>query len=254
MSDCQMCEYPILDTAYVCTRCADRVRTRLHEAGDLWPETTVAIARLTRFGDRVRLPGGEHPIPVDLDASRDAASVVNVVTTWSRHVWEEAGRVPPTFPAHLLYWLGHQLEWLRYRPEAGEALDELEDAAALVARIVDSPTAHVYLGPCGDGGCTGELYAPRGRPARCRECDAVHDPDKRRAWLLGAAVDVNGSAADMARWVSALRGDLVSASVVRGLAHRGRIAAVGVDRFGRPTYRVGDVLEVLPAGRATGES
>jgi hypothetical protein len=40
-------------------------------------------------------------------------------------------------------------------------------------------------------------------------------------------------------------GEAVTPSMIRNYADRGRIVAHGVDRKGRPTYRVGDVVEVI---------
>lgn len=247
MNDCTVCGRAILDTAYIDAICAERTAKRLREAGELYAEIAIAVARQVRFGDRVPLRGGDRPIPVNLDASADGAAVVNTWTTWARHIEEQSGRTAPADPVRLAHWLADQVNWLRYRPEGAEALDELEDAAALVIRIVDAPAPRAYLGRCGHDGCTGDLYAPAGRVARCRDCGTEHDPDLRRQWLMREAAEQTGTAADMARYASALIGDMVTSASVRGLAFRGSITAIGADARQRPVYRVGDVLAAMGA-------
>lgn len=248
-NDCSMCGRPIVDTAYVDIACAGRVSRRLAEAGDLYHEIAVTIARQDRFGDRVRTGSTEPPLPFRPEASADSRAVENAITTWARHIEGHRGNAIPAHPAQMFAWLAQQCDWLRYRPEAAEALDELEDAASLVIRIVDAPAPRSYLGPCREDGCRGELYAIPGRVVRCRDCGAVHDAEGRKRWLLGEAVNVRAHAAEIARYASALRGETVTSAMIRGLAHRTRIVAVGTDDRGRPTYRVGDVLEVMGSER-----
>ena len=246
-NECATCGRAILDTAYVDSICADRTAKRLREAAELYTEIAVAVARLVRFGTPIGRGGNEQPIPFNPAASADHASVLNAWTTWARHIEEQSGRQAPTDPVKLAHWLAEQVDWLRYRAEAAEALDELEDAAALVIRIVDAPPPRAYLGRCGHDGCTGDLYALPGRVARCRDCGTEHDPDLRRQWLMREAADQTGTAADMARYASALIGDMVTSASVRGLAFRGRITAIGVDLRERPVYRVGDVIAAMGA-------
>jgi hypothetical protein len=252
MTDCLLCEAQILDTAYACTRCADGTARALHAGAELYPELAVAIARQTRFGEPTRLSTAEQPLPFSIAASIDYGTIVNTTTTWARHITETRGDTPPGTGANLMHWLGNrkQIDWLRYRQEAGEALDELAYAARLVVRAVDAPAVHWFAGRCLQEGCQGELYGRTGaRVIRCRECGFAHDGDARRAWLLDLAQDYLGTAAEIARLASAMRGDMVTTAMVRGYEHRGRLVAHGIDRDGVKTYRVGDVLAVLRDGR-----
>jgi hypothetical protein len=152
---------------------------------------------------------------------------------------------------HLAGWLAEQVVWLRHRPEAAEALDELADAARLAVRTVDNPPDRWYAGSCyaalADGGrCEGELYPVTGvRVIRCPACPAEHDPDARRRWLLDEARDQLAHAGWLAAALTRLTGQTVTAASIRGLAHRGRIATRGVDESGRPQYQVGEVWAVV---------
>lgn len=248
MSDCVLCDYPIMDTAYACHECGRRVSRRLTDSAELYAELAIQIARLSRYGDKVRLSGAEPPIPFNVGASIDHGSIVNTITTWARHIAEQRGEIPPSPGRNLMLWLADpkQMDWLRYRQEAGEALDELDYAARLVERAIDTPQAHWFAGRCLADGCQSELYGRTGAASvRCRQCGSEHDADALRASLLVKARDVLGTASEIARFVSSMRGELVTSSMVRGLAFRGRVVAHGKDRLERPTYRVGDVLGVL---------
>lgn len=252
MSDCALCDRPIIDTAVACVECGNHTAKKLTEQAPNFAEMSVAIARQTRFGDPARLSSNEPPLPFDVDAAIEATSVTNTIRTWATHIANHRGTPPPTTGQNLMLWLAapSQINWLRYRQEASQALDELHYAATLVERCIDAPAHHTYAGPCWANDCQGELYGRQGAAyVTCRDCSTSHDSAARRRWLLDEANDVLGTATEIARFISAMRGDMVTAAMVRGYAHRGRLLARGVDRDGRPHYRVGDVLDTL--GRIT---
>lgn len=242
---CALCDYEILDTAYCCKVCGDRTAKNLLAGGELYMEMAVAIARQVRFGDPMGRGRSEQPLSFDWDKSVDRSTVDNTITTWVRHIVAETGAWTPSNVGELMRWLADpkQIDWLRYRPEAAEALDELDYAGRLVVRSIDAPSERWYAGPCMTGSCAEDLY---GRPSaavlRCKECGTEHDAEARRDWLLNQAEDMLFNAADIARFASSVRREKVTSSQIRGLAHRGRIAAKGFDRNQKPTYRVGDVL------------
>lgn len=244
---CASCDRPILDTAYVCSLCSDRTGKNLLVGAELYMEMAVAIARLVKFGDPIGRGRSEMPLPFDWDRSVDRSTVDNVVSTWARHIVEETGAWTPSNVGEVMRWLADpkQINWLRYRQEAAEAFDELDYAARLVIRCVDSPSERWYAGPCSTDGCTEDLYGrPNASTLRCKECGTIHDAQARRDWLLKQADDVLGTATEVARFASAMRGESVTAASIRGLAFRGRIEAKGT-RKNDPTYRVGDVLVAI---------
>lgn len=182
MPDCASCGEPITDSAYVCRLEADRSARRWREAADLWPHVAEAAWRQTRIGERGRGGSGhEQPLPVDLPASDARWSVANTVQTWARHVAQETGADLPAGIASAWRWLAGRTDWLRYRPYAGEVMDELDDAAALVWRTVDLPPvrSRIPVGPCPQPDCAGQVTAVV--PAReqvpavmsCGQCGAA---------------------------------------------------------------------------------
>lgn len=242
MSDptCPRCGRPMSDTAYVCGGCDNKLAAELTATSDLLPEMAVTVARLDRIGQAGRSTG-ENPLPVNLDAANAEAAVNNVFTTWARIVVDERGLV---VVGEVALWLAGQVTWLRYRPEADEAYDELHDACRLVARTIDIPVPRWYAGPCE---CGVELYAAsQAMVVRCQvdECRREYDARERKAWLLEQARDVLAHAGWIAAAASAL-GEPVTADMIYGYVRRGRLLAHGRDLRARPLYRVGDVLDVL---------
>lgn len=153
--------------------------------------------------------------------------------------------------ARAALWLVDHLDWLRHRAEADDALAELEYAAAIVRRTVDTRSPRWYAGPCGGTATTGaeclaDLYGLVGAEIlRCGACGSWTYAADRRAWLLDRMEDVLGTAAQLAAAATALGHEGVTSARIRGYAHRGRIVAHGVDQWARPTYRFGDVLDLV---------
>lgn len=252
MTDCDRCAQPADGTAYVCGRCSRHLVERLHEAAALVPELVVTVARQAATGEPGR-GADTHPLPLDLPAAYDVGAVRNTVTTWARHVADTRGHTLPLDRVDdVMRWLAGQVDWLRHRPEAEQAVDELLDACRLVARIVDTHGPRWYAGPCRstdtDGDvCGQDMYAPPGADTvRCGQCGASYRARERIDWLLDEAGDRLYHAELIGRALAAL-GLPCTGSVIRNLADRGRITAHGTDSAGRPTYRLGDVRQVLAA-------
>lgn len=163
------------------------------------------------------------------------------------------GRTPAHPIARAALWLVDQMDWLRHRDVADDALAELEYAAAIVRRTVDTRSPRWYAGPCGGvtdsgGECTADLYGHVGAEIlRCGACGSWTYASERRAWLLERVEDVLGTAAQLAAAATSLGYEAVTSARIRGYAHRGRIVAHGSDQWARPTYRFGDVLDLLDA-------
>ncbi|HEY4375764.1 MAG TPA: hypothetical protein VGM93_01340 [Acidimicrobiales bacterium] len=287
---CLDCARPVHDQAYVCADCAAPVERALRDLSALGGEASTTIARQARLGES---GGPGDPLPFSWEAADAQWAVANTLTTWARHIAGERGRAIPARPGpahgplcraalscrhrsctdiglrtavhpltHLSTWLASpdQITWLRHRPEAVEALDELGNAARLATRTVDNPPDRWYAGPCGadpldplgevdvdrPGACQAELYPVTGaRTIRCPECGTQHDAGERKEWLLGLADDQLAHAAWLASVLTRLLDRTVTAAAIRGLAHRGRIVAHGTDVDGRPLYRLGDALAVV---------
>jgi hypothetical protein len=269
---CAVCAHPIRhEQAYVCERCGDRLARDLAGLSLIAGEHVVTITRQARVGSGGG-KGAETPLPWNLDAANALDAGVNTLTTWARHCAQERGLTIPPVPGpiigptcwgrpgrrcghrtcrrigrragihpmtHVAAWLVTQVTWLRHRPEAVEAWDELGDAVRVLVRVVDQPQPMVYLGPC--TGCAADLYArSRAETVACRECGTGHDAAELRESLLDEAAELLATASEAARAVTAL-GYPITPSMVWGYAHRGRLEAHATDVRGRPVYRVGDV-------------
>jgi hypothetical protein len=116
----------------------------------------------------------------------------------------------------------------------------------MAGRTVDKPLQHVYAGPCDE--CGVDLYAhPKASSVSCRNCARDYDIDSRRKWMLTKAEDQLLTATEMSRALPGLLQQALTASMIRGLAHRGRLTQHPPHhtRPRDPLYRVGDVLELL---------
>jgi len=157
------------------------------------------------------------------------------------------------------HWLAQreQLRWLRHRPEAAEAFGSLQAASSALEGLVGRPPELRYRGPCwadlGEVDEAGEqlrcqeiLYArPGSVTMTCRACGEEYDVEYRRDWLLAEARSTLAHAELIARALMALGIEGVTASRIRGYAHRGRLLDYGTDRAGRPQYKVGEVLDLV---------
>jgi hypothetical protein len=242
---CAACGRPCPD-GYACSRCAEMTGRDLAAVPGLGVELDVTLTRQDRIGE----PGGSggrravEPLPYSTAASAVGWTLTNTVTTWCRHVMEQRGEAvgapqPGPGAANAARWLLGHVEWLRHRPEAAEAFEEIQYAVAQARIVIDQRTPRWYAGPCG-----ADLYGlPGAEVIRCRECGTEFDAEARREWLLAAADDTLAHAELIGRAAAAL-GVEISPADVRWYAASGQIVAHGVSRAGSALYRFGDVLEV----------
>jgi hypothetical protein len=251
------CGRPVPDQAYCCSTCGNRLGGHLAE---VTPQLALALddtfSRQSRGGN---LTIGAHahtfvpPAPWDERASTTGRQLRSTLTTWCRVVDEERGTSPPadTLPAMAAHLAGN-LEWIRHHPAAAECVDDVCRGVAAAWHAVDRHPDRLYAGPCWrkddvtGAACSGELYAGLDAVvAVCPVCNWRFDVAERRAWLLEAARDVLASATLISAALSRLE---VPVTVDRlwQWQHRGRVfnhSAPGED----PTYRVGDVIDLLDA-------
>ncbi len=185
-----------------------------------------------------------------------------------RAIWE---RDPGPGLAVAARWLAQHARQLRRHPAATAAAADLDTAVDAAWRLLDGPRPLAYYGPCGAAAvcrlcappppppgpagtpgttgahrptqaaeCVCHVYGPpEATHVRCRGCGTAHDAAQARAWMLDAAGDQLLTAAELATALSALLPRPVTSAMVRGWAHRGRLAAHG-HRGGWPTYRLDD--------------
>lgn len=247
------CDRPIHDHAYICTRCGGSLAHELGIVARLAGEAATTIAGLDRIGAGSRRTDPNPGLPVDLNAAADHDAAISTLLTWARHVHESSGRpLPDAHPgqhptALLATWLAQQTDWLRHRPEADEAFDELFYACTLLQRVVDRPADRWYAGQCDQ--CQTGLYPPtNAKTIRCGECGWECDVDERKAAMLDRIEDAWAIPEQIAHTLTAL-GVKCTSSMVRGYARRGRLAPHPELSGGRRRYRIGSVRELVDEQR-----
>lgn len=200
------------------------------------------------------------PLPYGYTPSETKWELLDTLTRWADDIAKRRGLFRPLNTLQALGpWLAAQVAWLRQQPDGPDAIDEMTAALRHALHVIDRPADRKYAGPCTattinpDGlatDCDGELYArPNATTIPCPSCGAEYDVNDRRAWLLEQAQDMLLPATELARAVDGL-GVAITGAMIRGWVHRGRLLAHR-DGWGRPVYRVGDVLELVRT-RVTG--
>jgi hypothetical protein len=285
---CVRCGAPT--DAAVCRPEARTLAVELLTAAGHAEDAEAVITKQARYGTGGG-GGNEEPMPVDLTAAGRLGAVESTVGTWARHVCETRGtelparrpllgpvcaepcehlsceriqyRRPPSGLAQAAGWLATQIEWLRKRPEAGEAFADLHDACEQLARLVDRPPDKRLVGVCD---CGRVLYAPVGRTAiRCpKPCGAEWNVDDGQDILMRHLDDkllTAGEAARLAAYLDADRTQEQIRKLIAAFARRSLLIAHGyvmrdpTDAELRddpeagpvtvPTYRFGDIREQL---------
>jgi len=203
-------------------------------------------------------PPGQHPLPINLDASQHHHAAITELLTWARHVADATCTALPThnpqehYLATLTKWLAGRLEWLRARPEAAEAMDGITTACRAIVRVVDRRPDRWYAGVCGantmTGRCEEELRPVAGaQTIRC-ECGAQHDAAARRAWLLDLLAEEWLPAVQCAHVLARL-GQPVPVNTIYSWARRSQLLAHPNSPPARPHYRVGSIMELADSAR-----
>jgi hypothetical protein len=181
-------------------------------------------------------------MPFSWDAADAAWGIWNTITTWARHCAEERGL---TITGTVASWLIGQVEWLRHRPEAPQAFDELHDAIRRLRRVVDQPPPRMFAGHCP---CGTSLYGIAGAPAvTCRSCGTTYDTEAQRGMLIDAAREQLFTAAELA--TLAVRAGYAddyqrTRNLINQWATRGLLVAHGT-WDGQPTYPFAETMPRL---------
>ena len=282
MSPTCMCGKPV-NGATICGDCHQALQVALGDISSHWRDLDTVKARQTRYGGSGGGRGGEKPLPVDLrflGATEDGSilqdATKNTIGTWTRVVMEE--RPPLAGPVHVsclhltcsqlrrsrwprddvaaccAYLLGHA-DWIRTQHWAPEILDELTDVADQLRRMVDRPADRWFAGPCDH--CERDLYAKAGALSiHCDDCDVTYDVMAKREKMLADAHDMNATASEIARAISWLGNEPLSAERIRKWVERKRLTRKGwLTVRGRelPTYRIGDVAALAEMASTTQE-
>jgi hypothetical protein len=251
----------------VCSDCANELGLSLLYVPLIAGALEDAHVKGQRFGTTsVALPNpDESPVPFSPRASDARAELLAALTQAADAIASRADLFRPldTFRA-LSRFLASQVSWIRVQHDGPAMVRHLTGVLTAASRVVDRPADVVMLGHCngtiGEGiegrrpgdTCGVALYAPANRPeVTCRTCLHVHQAHDRRAWLLGEAEEVTLPAAALQRAIDGLGVDVTPKQIMHWAA-RGRLEPAGSIRVlgrDRPTYRVGDVLDIVNADR-----
>lgn len=248
------CGHPLRDAETMCDNCAQSLSVALGDCAWLDEELEITITKQRGIPNEGGSAGAETALPWHEKASDTRRTLHGLLVSWVRFCAEEA--VPHQSPndglpednmRSLSAWLLWRVDGLARHDIGPEAHDEITDAVAACHRIIDRRPDRWYAGPCVVEDCGADLYAKsqRGR-VTCRDCGAAYDVAERREWLLSEAEDRLANSHDIARAVSWLGAEPLTAERVRKWAQRGRIVAKGHDGRG-PLYRIGDAIDLLAA-------
>jgi hypothetical protein len=255
--DCPVCERPVRDSV-LCKYCTTTVSDALAEVPDLLTELQITATRQAVTGPRSTAGrSAEIPLPYGARASDATRQIVDTLMTWARSfptTWHPplTWHAPPTNGPTAAAYLRTNINRIRQHPMAEKIYDQLTAARAHAYTVIDRDPDLVPAGQCGadlDNGdrCTRTLYGDPDRSAvRCPDCGNSRDLD--RTWMLQGARDLEWTAAEIGGVTAG-----VTAAMVRRYAQRGLIKPVGERRIGparvTPTYRVGDLLDLLGAAK-----
>jgi len=265
---CQVCGRPARD-AFVCGKCGHDVGLDLAETPWLLRELELVLTRQAVYSSRygsTRTVGKATPLVFDLRASACLRELDRVLAAATRAVHI----VPVTLAGdhHVAWNVQHRADALllkldelrRVVVDAGVHVEAIRRAYDRLRSAIDRPADRWYAGPCWI--CNRDLYALVGRPVAECACGAQYDVQTRRDYLLREADDQLQNAATIARAVSWLGAEPLTAARVRKWAERGRIKAKAYARCEAhrheyvppstckacsPLYRVGDARDLLAA-------
>lgn len=242
------CSFPALN-GFLCRNCTDTLTRDLKAIPWLLEDLEITITRQDRLSDVSDRSSDEHPLPIRLDPMEVRRDLHSTLAAWAQHVAGKHQGLGPgvwTELALAQYLLAHIGDILT-DPAAGECANEIGNARLRAQRTIDKPVERVFAGPCDD--CDKDLYAhPSAAEVKCinPECGAVYPIEARRQWLLGKAEDQLLTATEMSRALPGLLGKPLTAAMLRGYAHRGRLTQhPPLPNRKDPLYKVGEVLDLL---------
>lgn len=236
---------------FLCRNCGEQLRRDLSAVPWLVKDLHVTISRQDRIGDATGRCGGEKPLPLRLHAVEARRDLHATLAAWAQHLagrFDGLARDTVWTEVRLAVYLLAHLDTANTDPAAGQLADEIGYATHTAHRAIDKPAERLFVGPCDD--CALDLYVhPSRAEVECAnpDCARIYDITTRRAWLLGKAEDQLLTATALSRALPGLLQRPVTASFIRSLAYRGRLTQHPPlpDRPNDPTYRLGDLLDVL---------
>lgn len=285
---CARCGRPT--DATLCDGCTRHLRVVLRAVPDQIRDLELAAARESAMpASAIADEGCTHAgdcgcgvaVPWSQWASRSAHRLRNALASWTRVLIAETHGHPPTCghgtcrdtrprcrmqteirrtlvtaAASPAVFLAGHLDSIRLREWAGEFARDIDRRTADAWHAVDLPVDGLYAGPCGgtiDGGtCERRLWAtPEQGAIQCRTCGNIVIVADRQAIMLDAAAGLLMPAGQIATALTLMLRRRVSANTIRSWAHRGILTRRDIPPTTSPTYRVGDVLDLIRRGEST---
>jgi len=271
---CPVHDQPVRD-ATLCRQCVRDLDQALTDVPGVVDDLLTLLTRQTATSDRVGGGSGERPLPFDQAASKLLHQLHRSLAGWITEVRILTPSVGPTCqrcrhsscdrirfalpvannPTAMAGWLRDRLDRLAQYPHALELAADLQEVIDAARDAVDLPY-RLYLGPCQTAGCVERDPRGRERPTSlyatdtdaatvvCRGCEMSYDVAELKASLRETASDRLASATEISRALTSLD-EPVTPERIWKWAERGRLVARGLDPDKHPTYRIGDVQDLL---------
>lgn len=248
------CSNPARD-GFLCDQCFATLRRDLAAVPELLQDLEITISRQDRIGDDTNgRRSAEIPLPLRLTAMEARRDLSATLAYWVQQLAPPAQLPGPADPPDIFAsWLSEHLAAVAVDKRAGDCADEIGYAVITARRAIDKPLQPAYAGPCQH--CTTDLYAkPTAPTVTCEGCTRTYDVADRRKWLLEHVHDQLLTATELSRALPNLIGTELTSAMVRGYAHRGRLAARPphpADPRQDPRYRCGDVIALVVDAQRT---
>lgn len=244
--ECPTCESPIHDAGTLCNDCTRVLADDLRALTEVARELGVTLTRQARTGDGdggIRTQGTVQPLPFNEGASQVLVDMRASVRGW---VKQAGGRETDG-----LAWLQGRVGWIRLQDWGPSLATGVERVRQRGERVTDRRASPQFMGPCPT--CEEDLYAREGQSnSTCGNCGSEWLVEERRTALQAATEDYLAPAQFIAKSVSWLVQEEVTAHRIMMMARRGKMHVKGhvwVNGQLRPTYRVGDVIELVKAAQ-----
>ena len=238
---------------WLCDQCCEAFEHRLAEVDGVVDELTAVIPRLTltaTYGQRASSGQALHaPAPVNVDAVSGLDELHRwLLNTALRLAQDTRKTLEGRSHKAVSSWLIKHMGALRQRNWCTGLHAELDKLLRECERITHEAVPRTFAGRCAEDDT--ELYAVKGdAEVRCRTCGTSYEVLKWRAHAQTAKDYYIGTPADLSRKLSTpLYGIEVTADQIRKWAtQRGKQPAklVRANDTGNPTYRLGDVLDLI---------
>jgi hypothetical protein len=245
------------DAEYTCNDCLNDLARDLGECTWLEEQLDISITRQRGAATTGGANSGEKALPWHDKASEVKRDLHATLASWVRICVEEhvksAGpstSMPTDTIGSMSRWLLCRVDGLAFNEAGYEAVRDVARATERARNIVFyKPEARVYLAPCGEAGCDGDVYADRGAIfGTCEVCATAFSVEARKKWMNELLDDRLFTAAEFAQLASTYLGLHVSRERVRKQInswHKKKIITSGTGEGEAARFRYATVRVML---------